>query len=273
MRTQSNIENRNSTSGTHIAFKQNMNCKRLIAGDNTMRKRLHLLLLAFPLSLIVLNAQAAETAGIQSHESILDAARQFMETYSANLHDMPAEIHMGRLDSRLHLVECGEALETFLPSGGRTLGNTTVGVRCSRPKSWTLYVPVTVSIFKQVVVTTDALPRGTVLNSRQVKVARRNLAKLPQGYYVDPQSLVGMKLKRNVSGGLPLTPMMVEAPEVIKRGQRVTLISRGSGITVRMPGQAMANASAGEHIRVKNLSSKRIVEGVVTASGEVQVGI
>lgn len=237
-----------------------------------MRKRPYLLLMVFPLSLILLNAQAANATGVQSHESILEAARQFMETHSANLHDTPAEIHMGRLDSRLHLVECEEPLETFLPTGGRTLGNTTVGVRCFHPKSWTLYVPVTVSIFKQVVVATDALPRGTLLDRRQIKVARRNLAKLPQGYYVDPQSLVGMKLKRNVSGGLPLTPMMVEAPEVIKRGQQVTLVSRGSGITVRMPGKAMANGSAGEHIRVKNLSSKRIVEGIVTATGEVQVG-
>lgn len=216
---------------------------------------------------------AGELATKQSHGSILAAAKQFMETQNTDLHEMPAEIKMGRLDSRLRLVQCEHTLETFLPVGGRTLGNTTVGVRCGHPKPWTLYVPVTVNVYKQVVVATDALPRGTVLGKDHVKTAKRNLAKLPQGYFVDPQNLLGMKLKRNVSGGLPLVPTMVEAPRIVKRGQRVTLIAIVSGIQVSMPGKAMANGSAGERIRVKNLSSKRIVEGVVSGSGEVRVGI
>ncbi len=218
-------------------------------------------------------AHAEDTKAMQSHESILAAAKQFMETQNADLHETPAEIKMGRLDARLRLSRCEDTLETFLPTGGRTLGNTTVGVRCSRPKPWTLYVPVTVNRYQQVVVATNALPRGTVLNKAHVKTAKRNLAKLPQGYFIDPQNLLGMKLKRNVSGGLPFTPMMVEAPQIIKRGQRVTLVANISGVKVSMPGKALANGAAGEHVRVQNLSSKRVVEGVVTAAGEVRVGI
>ena len=237
-----------------------------------MRSKLAPLLTGLSLILIQ-STQAGGATAVQSQKAILEAARQFMETYSANLHETPAEITMGRLDPRLQLAACEQPLETFLPTGGRTLGNTSVGVRSTRPKPWTLYVPATVNIYKQVVVATDALPRGTLLGRNQIKTAKRNLAKLPQGYYVNPQELLGMKLKRNISGGLPLTPAMVEAPQVVKRGQRVRLIAKISGITVSMPGKALANASAGDHIQVKNLSSKRIVEGVVTASGEVKVGI
>ncbi|WP_457671608.1 flagellar basal body P-ring formation chaperone FlgA [Thiolapillus sp.] len=222
--------------------------------------------------MLLLPAQAGEAAAVQNQKSILEAAESFIKAYSANLHETPTEITMGRLDPRLKLAACEGPLETFLPTGGRTLGNTSIGVRCTHPKPWTLYVPVTVNVYKQVVVATDALPRGTILSKEQIKVAKRNLAKLPQGYYVNPEKLIGMKLKRNISGGLPLTPVMVEAPRIIKRGQRVTLIAKISGITVRMPGKALAHASAGDHLQVKNLSSKRIVEGVVTSSGEVKVG-
>lgn len=216
---------------------------------------------------------SAATTGVQSHDSILQAAQDFMESHSKGLHDTPAEIRTGRLDSRLRLAQCEAPLETFLPPGGRTLGNTTVGVRCSIPKPWTLYVPVTVNLYKQVVVAADALPRGTILQRDQVKAARRNLAKLPQGYFIDPERLVGMKLKRNVAGGLPLSPTMVAAPQVIKRGQRVTLVANTGSVAVTMSGKALANGAAGERIRVKNLSSKRIIEGLVTSSGEVIVGI
>jgi len=236
-----------------------------------LKKTRHALAALF-LGLMPMQHVLADGTAMQSHQSILDAASRFMETTAAELNDMPAEIHTGKLDSRLHLVQCELPLETFMPSGGRTLGNTTVGVRCTQPKPWTLYVPMTVSIYKQVVVAADTLPRGTILSARQLKLAKRNLAKLPQGYYIDPAKLVGMKLKRNITSGFPLTPTMVAAPKLIKRGQRVTLVSHTTAIRVVMPGKALENGAIGERIRVKNLSSKRVVEGVVNASGEIEVG-
>ena len=238
----------------------------------SLMKKMHYAPTALLLILMPMQQVQASDAAVQSHQSILDAASKFMEIKAAEVNDMPAEIHAGKLDSRLHLVKCELPLETFLPSGGRTLGNTTVGVRCTQPKPWTLYVPMSVNIYKQVVVASDTLPRGTILNARQLKLAKRNLAKLPQGYYVDPVKLVGMKLKRNITSGFPLTPTMVAAPKLIKRGQQVTLISRTSAIRVVMPGKALENGAIGERIRVKNLSSKRVVEGVVNASGEIEVG-
>ena len=215
---------------------------------------------------------AGMESGFQSHESILSLARTFMEDYSRNINGEAAEIQVDRLDPRLHLHGCDRDLEAFLPNGGRTTGNTTVGVRCPGSKPWSLYVPVTVNVFKNVVVTSSALPRNTILERSHLKMAKRNLAKLPQGYFVDPDRLVGMKLKRNLNAGLPLTPTMVKAQTVIKRGQRVMLVSRSRGISVRMQGKALANGAMGELVRVKNLSSKRIVEGTVTSAGEVLIG-
>lgn len=216
-------------------------------------------------------AAAGDQSKFQSHESILSRARNFMEDFSRNLNGEGAEIKVGRLDPRLRLRKCDQELETFLPNGGRTTGNTTVGVRCPGTKPWSLYVPVTVNIYENVVVTGKALPRNTLLERSQLKLAKRNLAKLPQGYFVDPERLVGMKLKRNLSAGLPLTPTMVKAQTAVKRGQRVILVSRSRGVSVRMQGKAMDNGAMGELVRVRNLSSKRIVEGTITKAGEVLI--
>ncbi|WP_457676262.1 flagellar basal body P-ring formation chaperone FlgA [Thiolapillus sp.] len=224
------------------------------------------------LPVLSLAAHAENRPDFQSHESILSLARNFMEKHSRKINGDAAEIRVGRLDPRLRLHPCSRKLEAFLPNGGRTSGNTTVGVRCPGKKPWTLYVPVTVNVFKEVVVTSEALPRNTVLKPSHLRLARRNLAKLPQGYFVSPDQLVGKKLKRNLGPGLALTPTMVKARAIIKRGQQVILVSRSKGISVRMQGKAMGSAAPGELIKVKNLSSKRIVEGTVTTSGEILVG-
>ncbi len=235
--------------------------------------RYPLILISVLLSALwIQTTSAAENSGFQSHDSIVSLARAFMEDYTRDMNGEDVEIQVGRLDPRLRLHDCDQKLEAFLPNGGRTTGNTTVGIRCPGTKSWSLYVPVTVNIFKKVVITTEALPRNTLLTPAHLKLARRNLAKLPQGYYVNAERLVGMRLKRNLGAGIALTPGMIKAQTLIKRGQNVVLISQARGISVHMQGKAMASGARGELIRVKNMSSKRIVEGTVTANGEVLVG-
>jgi flagella basal body P-ring formation protein FlgA len=258
--------------GTYFASLICKKHKHLTMPDKTMRCPLLLLLLTLLLPSLRQTASAADTPGFQSHDSILSLARSFMKDYVRDINGEAAEIQVGRLDARLRLHACDQDLEAFLPNGGRTTGNTTVGIRCPGTKPWSLYVPVTVNVYKNVVVTAESLPRNTLLNHSHLKVARRNLAKLPQGYFMDPNRLVGMKLKRNLGAGLPFTPNMVKAQTVIKRGQQVLLISQARGISVRMQGKAMDNGAAGDLIRVKNLSSKRIVEGTVGTGGEVLIG-
>ena len=68
-----------------------------------------------------------------------------------------------------------------------------------------------------------------------------------------------------------LTPSLVAEPPVIRRGQRVSLVSSGTGIAVRAPGEALAEARTGQRLRVKNLSSGKVVEGIALSSGSVEV--
>jgi flagella basal body P-ring formation protein FlgA len=52
----------------------------------------------------------------------------------------------------------------------------------------------------------------------------------------------------------------------------VALVAGGGGFEVRMAGRALADAGTGEVVRVENLSSRRVLSGVVAAPGEVRVG-
>ena len=61
---------------------------------------------------------------------------------------------------------------------------------------------------------------------------------------------------------------------LIKRGDRVRLVARGNGLTVSVRScESLENGHAGETIRVRNLSSKKIVTGRVVKSGEVEIAL
>jgi len=219
----------------------------------------------------LLLAQESRGGALQSHDSIREAAVRFARSQVSAIHEEPVKITPGRLDPRLRLAECDRPLQTFAPPGARELGNTTVGVRCDGSSPWTLYVPVTIDLYAKVVVAAVSLSKGESLDRSRVRLASFNLAKLPQGYFRELARVEGMLLKRNVTAGQPLVPGMLEAPRLVERGQRVTMLAGAEGLEVRMPGEALSHGAKGERIRVRNLSSRRVVEGVVTATGLVRV--
>lgn len=215
----------------------------------------------------------AKAASYQNHQSIYQAAKSFMSKHLASQDIKNPEIKVGKLDSRLKLNNCRKNLQAFLPKGSRELGKTTVGVKCTDSKPWSLNVPVTISIYKNVLVTTHPLQKGSVLNRDDIKLAKRDLATLSYGYFEDLDSEIGMKLKRRALSGAVLTPSMLVKPQVISRGQKVTIKAVSGRMEVRMAGKALDNGAPGERIKVMNLKSRKKLEGVVTATGEVEVGI
>jgi flagella basal body P-ring formation protein FlgA len=57
----------------------------------------------------------------------------------------------------------------------------------------------------------------------------------------------------------------------IHRGQQVTLISGSGDFQVRVGAVALADGRIADRIRVQNLSSQRVVEGIVRSASEVEV--
>ena len=220
--------------------------------------------------LIVMKTAAAD---VQSLQTIHDAAREFMRAHTATVYAQEAEIKPGRLDSRLRLHQCAVPLEVFLPEGSRDLGRLTVGVRCTDSKPWSLHVPMTVTIYKDVVVTAKPLERGAILMDTDFKRVSYDVSKLPNGYIEDETKGVGMELKRRVSAGAPLTTSMMKKPRIIKRGQQVAIIANAGNMEVRMTGKALAHGAVGDRIRVLNTGSNKKIEGTVTASGDIRVDI
>jgi flagella basal body P-ring formation protein FlgA len=230
-------------------------------------------LLIFTATTLLVHGMIAK-AGIeerQNHADILQAAKQFLLNHEDIRSYSDKDIQMGHLDPRLSLRVCGEPLQTYLAPGARTSGKTTVGVRCNAPKAWALYVPATVNLYQQVFETAANLPKGHIIRENDVTLIKRNLSKLNRGFYTDKNQLIGKQTRRRLHQGRVITPNQVKAPLLVKRGEQVELIAKSASFAVRMSGKAMMDGAQGERIRVKNLSSRRIVEGRVTRAGQVTV--
>ena len=224
-------------------------------------------------TMILLLGPASAAAGqMQPLDSIRGAVAAFI-TEQASSYGAPPRIKIGRLGARLRLALCSEPLDAFQPAGSRIIGNTTIGVRCNGASPWTIYVPAYVQLFQPVAVTTRPLERGAVISAADIKMVEHDLAALKLGHIADRRQAIGMVVKQRVGAGSVITPNMVETPRLVRRGERVTIVARSSGIEIQATGTALADGAQGDLIKVRNSSSRKIVEAVVMKPGVVNVRI
>lgn len=233
-----------------------------------MKKTTLLTILA--IGLCAPGAGALASTDTESHRAILDTARAYLEA-QVKARPGKTEIRLGGLDRRLRLARCDRPLEGYLPAGGQLTGNTSVGVRCTGTRPWKLYVPARIAVVERVVVTRGFLARGTVLGREHIEVTEREVTGAGHGYIRDPDEALGMVLRQPAQDGLVVTPAMLERPRLVRRGDEVLILSQGGSFQVRMRGSALSDGAEGDRIRVRNLNSKRVVEGWVTADGAVMV--
>ncbi|GMQ89056.1 MAG: flagellar basal body P-ring formation chaperone FlgA [Gammaproteobacteria bacterium] len=208
----------------------------------------------------------------QSHAAIRDTAQSFLEALAGTRHqNLRSEVRLGKLDSRLHVKTCESPLEAFMSPGGRTMGNTTVGVRCPDVGGWSIYVAARVDIFGPVLVARQPLTRGATVQESDLETVEHNLSTLPYGYYTDSQSIVGQLAKRTITSATVLTPHMLQTPKLVKRGQRVTLIAETGPLKIRSSGKAMSDGKFGDLVQVKSDGSRRVVDGIVISAGVIKV--
>ena len=211
------------------------------------------------------------SAAKQTPQSIQKAVVDYLEQQPQIQRLSAASVQPGRLDKRLKLEQCNRPLQVFMPAGGKLIGKSTVGVRCTGTTPWTLYVPVTVTAYAEVATANHPLQRGALLTNDDFSMVQQALHQIPAGYMENNQELIGKELTRTVAAGKTLTRNMLKSPTLVKRGQQVTLIAQQRNFEVRMNGKALANGAIGDRIRVQNLSSKKIVEGTIDAQGAVVV--
>ena len=178
-------------------------------------------------------------------------------------------VELGKLDTRLNLAPCA-APEAFLPKGNRPWGKTMVGIRCSAPVTWVVYMPVTVRVQGDYYVTAAALIQGKTVVAEDLLKTSGELTTLPNGIITDPAQAVGRTTTLALRAGAILRQDQLRSLNVVRQGQTVRIVSNGPGFQITTEGYALGNATEGQTAQAKTAAGQ-VVSGVARAGGILEI--
>ena len=219
---------------------------------------------------VMLSINSSYAEQIQSLSQIVTVAKQYAYEQLAGGSEVDnIRVTSGELDPRLRLARCESELVAFTPPGSKGRGNTTVGIRCDSPKPWSLYVPVRISIFEEVIITTQPIRRGQLIMEDSLKVEEIDISQTRGQPFSVLNDVIGSKAKNNLNAG---TIVHSDNICLVCKGDKVTITAAANQIAVAMSGIALSGGSQGDSIRVQNSSSKRIIEAKIVSSSTVSAG-
>jgi flagella basal body P-ring formation protein FlgA len=214
----------------------------------------------------------ADTARQQINDAIENAVNtRLMELFQNT--QVRTDIKVNQFDARLKLAPCGKEVSVSLPPMQRFNRRTSAKVRCEAPTPWAIQVPVSIRAYKIVAVASNQLLRGRRISPNDIALAEMDIEKLKYGYFTQPEPILGMQLKRNLTVNAPFTPKLLRLPIVIQRGEQVTISAQASTLSVKTNGVALGSGTVGDKIPIRNLKSQRVVEGKIISAGHVAVNM
>lgn len=197
-------------------------------------------------------------------------AEQYLQTQSAGLPGV-VTVTVGAVDGRMQLAAC-PAPQAFQAPGARTMGKTTVGVRCTAPVAWTVYIQSQVSVMADYVAAAVPLVQGQAIEAGQLVMAKGDLGALPNGVLTDMSQAIGRTSSMSLAAGAPVRADMLKSKPVVQQGQSVRVVSGGAGFKVTAEAKAIGTASDGQVVQVRTPGGA-IISGVARMGGLVEVAL
>jgi flagella basal body P-ring formation protein FlgA len=155
---------------------------------------------------------------------------------------------------------------TYDPRSRRVTALVVVGERQA-----SLRVAGQVVEMADVAVLTRAIGRGETLSAPDVAVERRPREGLPADIAADPAAFVGQVAQKALGAGTALRAGDLGRPDLVARGESVTIVYETPGVVLALRGQAREGGPLGAVIGVVNPVSKKVIQATVIGPGRVTV--
>ena len=220
---------------------------------------------------IPLNAYSAES--ISAKTQILSAVTSFSQKLIKNQRYSRIDTTLPHLDPRLRLAVCDTPLDVKPTSTRKKLGRLTLKISCFDQKNWSLHVPLELKAYENVVVAAQPILRGQIITAGNVAKEEREVTRLNQGYFSKPNLVVGSIAKRSIATHQVILPRSLSTPKLVNKGESISIQAISSGLSIKAMGIALADGSLGDLIQVKNSKTQRVVEGRISAPGQIVINL
>jgi flagella basal body P-ring formation protein FlgA len=203
----------------------------------------------------------ASTPQFQSAQSIESAIQIYLKQQVAV--GTQIQFQVTPKDPRLQLKKSDQPQHVqtnslSVPQGGRL----TVQVACLGDAPWRIFVPVKIMTLVTVLSLARPLAPGAQITAQDLSTQVVNANTQTSAYLTQPADAIGQVVTRPMQAGQILTQQDLNTVQIIKRGDRVTLIAGSDGVSVSAEGIAQGSAGQGQRVMVKNSRSGAQVEGI-----------
>ncbi|BBB25140.1 flagellar basal body P-ring formation chaperone FlgA [Amphritea japonica] len=220
-------------------------------------------------TLIAMLAAPVKSTLAANPESITQRAHQHLiKQYQTNNPFARTAIKVKPLPKALDLRRCDTPI-AFIHAPGSS-SRISVKAVCTHP-AWTIFISATIEQWQQIVVSSRALSKGTILGDSDIYLREFDVKRLSSPYFSNPAELFGREMKRAIASNQIISPSQVEKKLLIRKGDLVYIEAQNGSMSVRMTGTAQQNGSLGEQISVTNTRSGKKVRGYVKGRGIISV--
>lgn len=133
--------------------------------------------------------------------------------------------------------------------------------------------PATAETTVDVPVLVRALGQSDIIGEADIEWLALPFSKVPRNAITDMRDLIGMSPRRLVKPGTPVRDSDVVPPTLVSRNSVVLLVFASNNLTLTAKGKVLEDGALGDMVRVRNLQSEVVVEGLVQGDGTIAVGI
>jgi flagella basal body P-ring formation protein FlgA len=132
-------------------------------------------------------------------------------------------------------------------------------------------VRVRMEVAMDVLVSAKFLPRDTEINADDVKLVRKWFNQNPANIVTQMEDVIGKHPYSDIRQNMEIKRNMLKTVKTIKRGKMVKMVLESGPLMIVTFGLSEEDGSRGDFIKVKNISSNKIVYAKVIDDSSVRV--
>lgn len=135
----------------------------------------------------------------------------------------------------------------------------------------TLYATANVKVLDWVVMSKRPFHKEHCFEKNELYLRLMDVTRIPKGAFRDIDDVADKTLKRSVAANMPLLDDMVSTSPMLKKGHKVVLVIESPHFTITTQGELKENSYIGNYVKTVNLSTRKVVAGILVSENTVKV--